>query len=494
MSYGPRLTALAHLSQRKKFFFLSAVFFFGWLVAALFSFDAAFISKLFFQSFAGGRSFYKDYFLLVWLSLSFLLLFFNWKWDSPYWERYLWFFSGSAFLLHFIAHLYFTHKYGLNVSDYVIAYSNGHFSSNQITHTHLFKSIFAALLTSVRNPLVLADAGYPYFDFLPRFFPWVALVLVLPSLGLLLSGVVRVAGKQGPSTPLAYPLLYALVSYAVAKSSIDGGPFSVECMLAVPVLIALFRQRPENTVIDFAKRVLRLFFLFFVLGVLLYAYLQRSLPVGFVSAGSYVGLTFFAVFTIPFLLGRENLSAHRWVLAVFIPMMVFVFQSPWFPAFRHLAMEINPGDVLYIKSIFGLEFPYPVLWSDGRVRIHKFTSNEKVLMGVFFRDYHLAPFYDVTNIADKTCTESIGYVVEGEVYGSVDLLPDDLGRPSPFLNSVDVQSCGQPKNCLLTIKAEIKGCLPNAGRELELNHLNLLGLKRFIYKPKEISAESVSPV
>jgi hypothetical protein len=470
----------SHTTQPKNKFIFLTLFFALWFGLSIFSFDVVFLTKGITQFFASGVSFYKTYFFLFWMFLCFAVLSFvpNFKINLSM-KRAV----GLTVLVmgfNIFSQIYFTTAYDLPFNDYSSTVFEGQFATTRLVHVHTLKPImiFPMLLVGMDPTKIKAEPGWVYFNLLPKWIFVVGFILAVVFFLMLLWMLVQKKREWNGKYRWAFFFAYAISSYALAKSSIDGGPFEPEFGFYFCVWLALINLK-EDSFGPFLKRGALYFAIFYGFSVIFYL---------FVGQEGYMSLVTRPFMYLPFLVFVITLvswlSTHqrKWQGWALISLgLAIIFQWNYFFSWevRHLLTPIAEGDDVLFLNSKKIDFPYQVKYDNGHLRIHSATSHKGERLWALYRKYRIPPAYYSFAVSSKSCQKENTQVSYGQIR-VIHAHEIQWDAVSPFFTKFGLHSCHKRQSCDYWYEAHLKGCLPNTGDQLILSHLYQMGLDQFV--------------
>jgi hypothetical protein len=200
--------------------------------------------------FAGGRSEIKTIIFLVYiLFLSAIYLTFknlhlkNFKW------RFFCIPILFIYIYGFLLHLIYLLSNNLKITDYVITGNYGSISSSVFYHTHIAKSIIGEFFNLFnKNDFQTTDAGSAYLGFFQSpifiFGLLVLLTLILEAVYYFISSFRLFLINKNIRQKIFLILGYAIISFSMIKTSIDGGILNPSFILGVIfILVYIFEEK-----------------------------------------------------------------------------------------------------------------------------------------------------------------------------------------------------------------------------------------------------------
>jgi len=204
----------------------------------------------FLNIFAGGRSDIKTiifFTYLLFLSILYLIC------KNFHLNKFKWKFFGISILLMyiygFIIHVIYMLSNNLNITDYVITANNGSISSSVFYHTHIAKSIIGEFFNLFnKNDFQTIDAGSAYLGFFQSpifiFGLLVLLTLILEAVYYFITSFRFFLVNKNIRQKIFLILGYAIISFSMIKTSIDGGILNPSFILGVIfILLYIFEEK-----------------------------------------------------------------------------------------------------------------------------------------------------------------------------------------------------------------------------------------------------------
>ncbi len=196
--------------------------------------------------FASGRSpiriylFFGYVFLLLSLIQRYVFVekiekFFNTKLS-----RITLYFLIITFVFNFFHFAYFAHSHNLPLNTYLIAGSGEEITSSRLVHNHMGKIVIAPLVALFSDLVENADPGLGIYHFVSVYIAlfYGVLVCICFVLVVLLFTSRVVEEKK----PILYTVLYAILSFTLIKSLIDGGLFTETAFFALISFVFLIKK------------------------------------------------------------------------------------------------------------------------------------------------------------------------------------------------------------------------------------------------------------
>ncbi len=360
----------------------------------------------FINIFAGGRSFTKVVLFLVYLLL--ILLAINLKVALPKikdrWKNVLVGAVLLAYLLNIGSFIWFYHHYGFNYQDYVIAENHGELSSTKLLHNHTFKVVSGTILSFTHKAnQENIDTGYAFVGMVPDWVAWAGIILIIVVLYLLAWQFL--SAWQQEKFPRLYGLIFAIVTFSIVKNIVDGGPFTHEAAVSIPLFVYLvFRGKA------WLKNAILIWALFYV-----------ALVVGCYWLGMYSGFSDF--------------SFQLYLICLYAFAMMALFYVSWGKAVNRPALLCG----IFIALMF--YYPLSADLSLASYR-HQAIGDEGALVGLF-HDPHNPAYKPVKILGNMT------------IYS---YLPDQHTTVGQILNEQDLLDNFQP----VTVPGET--CLTHGSR------------------------------
>ena len=207
--------------------------------------------------FAGGRSEVKALLFLLYLCLLTILYFLfrnnnfrNFKW--------IYFTIGilCLYIYGFILQISYTLINNFSLTDFVITGKNGEISSSVIYHTHIAKGILGQVFSFFgKTQLMTMDAGGAYIGFFPSYvFLFGAILLVavlLQTIIYFVSNFKKFTEDKNNRQKFFLIIGYAIISFSLIKTAIDGGVFNQAFYLSIIFIILFVLQNKGKLNINF---------------------------------------------------------------------------------------------------------------------------------------------------------------------------------------------------------------------------------------------------
>lgn len=473
------VTALLHRirSHVRVHFLLLALFFCALFAASALSPHLGFVAKYFTDFFASGFSSTKAYTLFLYAVLSFFLLSVS---------HFLPQFRTSRKTLLIIATLAFLIQLGVYadfaVSERLEAFGDATvatgsvFSETKLIHIHNMKAAAALVGGFLGAESGSYDVGIPFLGSVPAWAIIIFLILFGASVALFLL-VLGEKEREWPDHSGARMALYLMTSFSVLKNMIDGGPFSIECLVSALVLFLLIKESEKPFLKTVVHSLPYAAFLFLAYGAIVSLFLPFSATWDIIAPG-IMQYAFFALITA-FLWSRASWAAAR-AGVVFVSIAVlFMLRSHSFAyhEFRYLITRVEAGDTVHFLDTDAGK-PPPAVYRNGYGAIYsvKSAGGERIA-DVVARERLNPSFYPVM-IPGKSCPPDEPFVVSGEVRGSPHAgltVRQDDGQ----VKILDFSRCAAGSACDYSFAFEMKGCTPNP-KKIAVDFLASMGFERFV--------------
>lgn len=187
--------------------------------------------------FAGGRSDSKTILFLLYLTLLLLFIYLSKKMVRKIPMIYGILSLGLLYIYGLISHIFLSRYYGVSLRDFVITGNNGEISSTTLSHIHEAKGVVGFILSKLGiGQLQSIDAGGAYSHTLSSWWFFIGSVLLISSIVFTVLSIWNFTNqytKENKTKNILFILWYAVVSFALVKTAIDGGIMS-------PILLAIF--------------------------------------------------------------------------------------------------------------------------------------------------------------------------------------------------------------------------------------------------------------
>ena len=301
--------------------------------------------------FAGGRSEIKTVIFILYLALLMVvhLLFRQTKPRSLKW-RWFGLALAAMYIYGLALQIFYILSNNLSWTDYFITGNNQEISSSTIWHSHIAKAVIGQIFSLAgRTRLETMDAGSAYLGIIPCwvFLLGAVILIVLICQAILFFSTSFRSMLAGRTRRQQYFLIlsYAIVSFSLIKTSIDGGLLTSSFVIGLFFIIALIaRQR--------GKLAINYYYLAVLLGALLLfisLYLDHS--------GNNNGLLLATVaaqliLCVVILYGSEE-QIDPWFLTIFL----VLFVASWWVAsardrdiYSYSQISLSPGKEIYFYS------------------------------------------------------------------------------------------------------------------------------------------------
>ncbi|MEI7765351.1 MAG: hypothetical protein WCI93_02075 [bacterium] len=195
--------------------------------------------------FAGGRSEIRVFlfiFYLIFLGLIYLI--FKKKTFPPLKWKYFGLTVLCMYAYGFFLHIYIILLNGLYWADSIIVGNNGEISSSVLWHTHIAKGIFGQIFYFFgKTKMATMDAGGAYLGFFPKyvflFGSILFIIIVIQAIIYFITSFKLLLADKNKRQKLLLILIYAIISFSLIKTSIDGGFLNYSFLINL-IFIGLF--------------------------------------------------------------------------------------------------------------------------------------------------------------------------------------------------------------------------------------------------------------
>ncbi|MFH1263880.1 MAG: hypothetical protein V1495_10630 [Pseudomonadota bacterium] len=460
-------------------FLLATVFCSAALAIVLASYDAAFYFRTFSQFFASGLTFFKEYLFLLWGTLLFTLLASPLR-IKPKKGIWVW---GSILLaqgLVLVAQIYYSEQTRTQFGTSTTLVSGISFSQNRLTHLHVGKAmltfLFRTIGISIGSPPL--DTGAPFQAILPP--PLVGLMLVFSIVSLVLI-VVAILGKKEVWSGRQYWWCWiglVVSSFAVLRSMIDGGPFSSEFLVYLPLFLLLLLGVPDSPLSLVRKLVP-----WWVAGFILLVGVTH-LSGGRIGHGLFLRHVFFIVFCPTLLLLTDFLTSGRFVrrqlnLLWLIPILIVMNTGRfWGKSLCYFHTNLPAGTLVRI-AIWNRMIPLHALATEGPLTIYEIRLSTATTIGTIHKMYGIPPGYEVVAAEGRNCETS----AFGRNKGRITILaarPESTPPLPPVFRSFTLEPCRADERCNRHFETVINGCMPGGSYQLSIARLISMGFESFV--------------
>jgi hypothetical protein len=203
--------------------------------------------------FVGGRSLVK---LAAFFLYLFSLVVISFLIRHKKCPDYSWSYFGigllAVYLYNLLLEVSYTWKYHLSLNDYLIIGHNGQFSSSSLFHTHLAKGIIGQIFSWFHlTPLSGVDYGAAYVGLFPGWLFGLGAGLLIGLIGLAIFYFATSFQKILRSKTVKQRIIligaYAILSFSLIESAIDGGIFSRAFLAALGFIPLFIRSEQGKT-------------------------------------------------------------------------------------------------------------------------------------------------------------------------------------------------------------------------------------------------------
>lgn len=150
-----------------------------------------------------------------------------------------------GFILNLASFITFTQQYDLDINEYYISVENGRESSTQLTHIHTLKSALSKAVDYINPKLHRTyDAGEFYANHLPQIY-WqltAAIIIILMLFSLIILLLLKKQLLDHKYQAL-FTILFLMSSFSCLKNILDGGIFSTETVIYLPILLIILNSK-----------------------------------------------------------------------------------------------------------------------------------------------------------------------------------------------------------------------------------------------------------
>lgn len=272
----------------------------------------------------------KLYFLLIYSSISFFMLFFSKKKITSFidkenlWKKRLFFlfvFLGMASSI--CSYLYYTYRYTLSLQAYHYHFKEIYNSVNFFPHIHTSKLfIFIVSKTFGFGQLFRGmDNGRVFEGSIPIFFPYMTLISIISTIILSFFLIRNIVYKWDKKYQTGISLITVIAFSSVMKTMSDGGPFSYDFLVGISVIWIITSSKGPYDILSTIKKRWRVFFWCFFSVFSFMCLIDPSFEIFTYTIKNCIGV-FIVYFGIYLLTIRDTLK-KRWQLSIFIFPMIF---------------------------------------------------------------------------------------------------------------------------------------------------------------------------
>lgn len=298
--------------------------------------------------FAGGKNDIRIVLFVVYFAFLIITYFFLRK-NSP--KIFKWHWIGITLLVMYVyglcLHIFYLLSNNLSLIDMIITGNNGEISTSTIWHTHIAKGTFGQIFSFLgKTQLQTMDAGGAYIGLIPSWIFLIGLILfvalVLQTIYYFIYSFKPLLSNKNVRQKIFLITGYAIASFALIKTSIDGGMFNYSFSISL-IFLALFIFKIKGGDIK------PYYYIISLTGVIL---LFTGLYIDLLVYGNGLDIEYAATLLVLYYLllyGGEN-EIH---LKFFIPLLV-LFTIGWFVAssrdrdiYAYSSKMLTQGQLIY---------------------------------------------------------------------------------------------------------------------------------------------------
>jgi hypothetical protein len=325
-----------------------------------FRFYSHFILSMFVHGVSGG----KVYFLLIYSTIVFLLLYFRrGKSRIPWPMESCW--AGKLLVLLMLlgigaslgSYLHYIKAYSLPVETYHYHFKGIYNSVNYFPHIHTSKLYLYKVgsVLGLERALENMDDGRVFVNVIPAFYPYVTLFSILFIIFLSLFSIPRIVNRWEGRNKTGISILSVLSFNSIIKCLSDGGPFAYDFLVAIGVIYILMHTKGPEELKAFLRGRWRVFF-WVSFGILsLECLIDPSL--GIATYTLQHGLVILGIYSFIYLMTIRNTLKNRllkWIflaaLTLFLSNTVYVRYSIFMKPFLAYLDEGTEIHYFYYKD------------------------------------------------------------------------------------------------------------------------------------------------
>ncbi len=210
-----------------------------------------FILHSFTNLFAGGRSDSKTVLFFAYLAALLLFVYLTKKIIRKIPTVYAVVSLALLYVYGLVSHIFLSHYYGTSLRSFVITGNNGEISSTTLSHIHEAKGVVGFILYKFGiGELQAIDAGGAYTHILAPWWFSIGAVLLVCSIVFVVLSIWNFSTqytKESKGKNILFILWYAIVSFSLIKTAIDGGICSpVLLSIGISVYLFYFLQKQKD--------------------------------------------------------------------------------------------------------------------------------------------------------------------------------------------------------------------------------------------------------
>lgn len=302
--------------------------------------------------FAGGRSEIRIFLFVLYFVTLIAIYFFTRK--NNFLKNLKWRWFGINLLISYLYGLFlqilYIASYNLSLTDFFITGNNGEISSSTIWHTHIAKGSIGQIFSLLgKTNLETMDAGGAYIGLIPSGILLIGsillMTLILQTIFYFSTFLKQFFYDKNTRQKIFLFLGYAVITFSLIKTSIDGGIFNPSFGISI-IFIILFIFREKG------KSITNYYYLISVLAITLLStslYIESFIYESSLTAAQIATLSLlYAIF----LYGSEKEIR----LQFFIPLLI-LFMTGWYVAsvrdrniFNYAQTLLSTGQEIYIYN------------------------------------------------------------------------------------------------------------------------------------------------
>lgn len=415
--------------------------------------------------FAGGRSDIKTFLFFLYLVLLsvIFILFKKYSFKS---FRWIWFGITllSMYIYGLVLHIFYIFSNNLKLSDFILTGNNGEISSSVFYHTHIAKGVIGQIFSLFgKNQFPTTDAGNAYVGIFPS---WILLIgstlfifILFQAVYYFISSFKKIILNVNNRQKVFLILGYALITFSLIKTSIDGGIFNSGFIIST-IFIILFILRKNG------KFLMKHYYFLTSIGfILLFIGLyidSSSYYYYFLPLLSFASL--FLLYTLVFYLTEHKINSQ------FLFILIILFLSGWW--------------MTSVRDRSFYDYSQTLLAKDGSVYIYnsdkkevetlKVAQNQSILQLSKTLDKNIT--YIPVVVPGVLCMEK---AVDKEIYFNLITsfpINKDKFTPSLFIKIKNKESIFNGKNWETKLEVTLNPCTPESlsviDGELQKNGIN----------------------
>ncbi|MFH1591103.1 MAG: hypothetical protein ABIC95_04185 [archaeon] len=462
------------------------------IAIAYWSFPARMAMKFFSSILAPAASFAKLYMLLAFVMISCLVLILGWRPSKRLGTRAAWtmlFAIAGVSALGMISHVWLVQEMDIPFFDYSYMVREGEGTSTSFNHIHTLKPIIQYIGWLVPGGLgETYDHGIGADGLIPT---WIIAPTAILYLMIILSYIIVLLAREESwrKEGLLHRIpLLIIVAFMVTKSLIDGGIFTYESLIGIPILAWLsFARTPR---LGWKKATISALILFVYSSAIVALISKFVFPVDlpikilyFIAPGaSLIGLVAF-MYWFPHAIAKKRTASMVFSFVFIVLVLLMTLQGlKMYHDITFLFRDVSAGQTVRMVSDHEIE-GMTAIYDDDIKYLYETTMTKDITRGELVDHYRLNPSrYPVDVIGEDCVRDSVKRVGLSIriVEASEDVKRGVLG-PSPneqFLNVTYFEFC-DPAICDHYLIVERHGCLP-AEKHILGSFLSAIGYKQYI--------------